>query len=229
MPFDNEIASKTPGQALLDVPVAKLIEMTAKAIANAQYELDASAVRAATLMSETRIDFRDAEGAVTPRSLLELGFIPTFYHFSETEMEFKVTITTKVESGIELGVEAGGSFENQAVMFAATVSFDLHHKYGFEMTATSTVRTKMVAVPAPQIFMQALRDNAGSGGSLGAGDLDDGGGTAPAPSPTPPANGGTGNGGTGNGGTGNGGTGDGGGGGNDGGGGGQNGGDGGTA
>jgi hypothetical protein len=73
MPFDNEIASKSPGQALLDVPVPKLIEMTAKAIANAQYELDASAVRAATLMSETTIDFRDAEGNVTPKSLLELG------------------------------------------------------------------------------------------------------------------------------------------------------------
>jgi hypothetical protein len=74
-------------------------------------------------------------------------------------------------------------------MFAATVNFDLHHKYGFETTASSTVRTKMIAVPAPQSFLQALRDNAGSGGTIGAGDLggqtpalpSHGGGTTPVP------------------------------------------------
>lgn len=177
MTFDNEIASKTPGQALLDVPVPKLIEMTAKAIANAQFELDASAVRAATLMSETRIDFRDAEGNVTAKSLLELGFVPSFYHFTETEMEFRVTLTTKVESGIDLGVEAGGSFQNQAVMVGATVNFDLHHKYGFEMTAASVIKTKLVAVPPPQAFLAAIRDNAAAGGSLAQPD--------PAPDPVP--------------------------------------------
>lgn len=186
MNFDNEIAGRTPGQALMDVPIPKMIELMGKAIANAQYELDASSVRAATLMSETRIDFRGADGQVQPRSLLELGFSPNFYHFSETDMEFKVTITTRVESGIDFGVEAGigrgGGENNQALMFGATLNFDLHHKYGFEMTASSTIKTRMVAIPPPQAFLKAIQDHAGSGGTLGSGDLaeepggDDGGG-----------------------------------------------------
>ena len=169
--FDNGIASKTPGQALMDVPIPKMIEMMGKAIANAQYELDASSVRAATLMSETRLDFADAEGKVEPRSLLELGFSPTFYHFSETTMEFKVTITTRVESGFELGVGAEFEMGNEAMMFGATVNFELHHKFGFEMTASSTINTKMIAVPPPQTFVKAIMDHAGSGGTIGAGNL----------------------------------------------------------
>lgn len=180
MNFDNEIAGKSPGQVLMDVPIPKMIEMVGKGIAHAQYELDASAIRAATLMSETKVDFRDANGNVTPKSLLELGFTPAFYHFSETEMEFKVTITTKVEAGIDLGV--GGNLNsgtNQSLMFGATINFDLHHKYNFDTTASSTIKTRMVAIPAPQTFIQAILDHANSGGTISAGE--DSGGSLAAP------------------------------------------------
>lgn len=175
MTFDNKVASMTPGQALMDVPIPKLIEYTAKSIAAAQFELDASAVRAATLLSETKIDFRDAEGKSTQKSLLELGFTPSFYHFEETEMEFKVSITVKVESSIDFGIEGeiDGESGNQAFAYGASMSLDVHHKYGFDMNASSTVRTVMKAVPPPQIFIAALQDHAASGGSIEASDIPD--------------------------------------------------------
>ncbi len=180
MTFDNQVASMTPGQALLDVPIAKLIENTAKAIAAAQYELDASAVRAATLLSETRVGFRDENGDTRERSLLELGFTPSFYHFSETEMEFRVTISVKVESGIDFGVSGEIGGRSQSMSFGATLSLDVHHKYGFDMEAASTVRTVMKAVPPPQIFIGALQTHAGQGGTLVAPENgDDGGGETP--------------------------------------------------
>ena len=119
MNFDNEVAGMTPGQALMDVPIPKLIENTAKAIASAQYELDATSVRAATLLSETQVTFNDAQGVPRDRSLLELGFIPQFYHFTETEMEFKVTISVRVESGIDIGGELeAGTQEISSFFFA---------------------------------------------------------------------------------------------------------------
>jgi hypothetical protein len=173
MTFDNEVASMTPGQALIDVPIPKLIENTAKAIASAQFELDASAVRAATLLSETRVAFLDENGESKERSLLELGFTPSFYHFSETEMEFKVEISVKVESGIDFSI--GGEISNegsgQAVTYGASMSLDLHHKYGFDMTACSTVKTTMKAVPAPQTFINAIKVHAASGGTIAAGEM----------------------------------------------------------
>lgn len=167
MNFDNQVAQMTPGQALMDVPIPKLIENTAKAIASAQYELDSSSVRAATLLSETRITFNDADGTSRERTLLELGFIPQFYHFTETEMEFKVTISVRVESGIDFGLEAGLGTEESAglpVAFAGTISFDLHHKYEFDMEAVSRIKTTMRSIPPPQAFLEALRQHASSGG-----------------------------------------------------------------
>ncbi|MFQ3248985.1 MAG: hypothetical protein ACI9O6_000789 [Glaciecola sp.] len=179
MNFDNQVAQMTPGQALMDVPIPKLIENTAKAIASAQYELDSSSVRAATLLSETRITFNDADGTSRERTLLELGFIPQFYHFTETEMEFKVTISVRVESGIDFGLEAGLGTEESAglpVAFAGTISFDLHHKYEFDMEAVSRIKTTMRSIPPPQAFLEALRQHASSGG-----------GSIEAPEPPEPA------------------------------------------
>lgn len=173
MTFDNKVASMTPGQALMDVPIPKLIEYTAKSIAAAQFELDASAVRAATLLSETKIDFRDAEGKSTQKSLLELGFTPSFYHFEETEMEFKVSITVKVESSIDFGIEGEIDGGNQAFAYGASMSLDVHHKYGFDMNASSTVRTVMKAIAPPQTFIAALQDHAASGGTITASELPD--------------------------------------------------------
>jgi hypothetical protein len=111
--------------------------------------------------------------------LLELGFIPQFYHFTETEMEFKVTISVRVESGIDFGLEAGLGTEESAglpVAFAGTISFDLHHKYEFDMEAVSRIKTTMRSIPPPQAFLEALRQHASSGG-----------GSIEAPEPPEPA------------------------------------------
>ena len=191
MNFDNQVAGMTPGQIMQDLPIPDLIEKTAKAIASAQYELDATSVKAATLLSETYVAFNDQEGTPKERSLLELGFIPQFYHFSETEMEFKVTISVRVESGIDLGVELGaGTTEGSSlpVAFAGTISFDLHHKYEFDMEAVTRIKTTMRSVPPPQAFLDAIRvHSASGGGTLSASpsqplvtDTD-----APTPEPTP--------------------------------------------
>lgn len=194
MNFDNQVARMTPGQALMDVPIPKLIENTAKAIASAQYELDATSVRAATLLSETRVVFNDADGTARERTLLELGFVPQFYHFTETEMEFKVTISVRVESGMDFGLEAGiGTTESAGlpVAFAGTVSFDLHHKYEFDMEAVSRINTKMRSVPPPQAFLDAIRQHAASGGGTieappGPAPAPDTDSDTPTPEPTPP-------------------------------------------
>lgn len=189
MNFDNQVAQMTPGQALMDVPIPKLIENTAKAIASAQYELDSSSVRAATLLSESRVTFNDADGTSRERTLLELGFIPQFYHFSETEMEFKVTISVRVESGIDFGLEAGIGTEESAglpVAFAGTISFDLHHKYEFDMEAVSRIKTTMRSIPPPQAFLEALRQHSASGGgTIEAPEAPEPEGDEPTPEPAP--------------------------------------------
>lgn len=222
--LDNRVMHMTPGEALLEVPVGDFIQRLGIGIAEAQLRLDQMAVRVAAMLSDARVEFRDAQGKTSSKSLLELGFTPTFYHFSETELEVRMTISIKVEESFKFGLSANvgndpasiaqasnnaaagaaaagasgnGSNNNaapapqaapaggdrRAVAFGAAINVEYHRKYGFEMSGSSMVRTKMIAVPPPGPFLEALREQARFGGTLAAGNA---AGPAPAPAPAAP-------------------------------------------
>lgn len=197
--LDNRILHMTPGEALMDVPVHELIQRLGIGIAEAQLRLDQSAVRVAALLSDTRVDFTDADGKQSQKTLLELGFMPTFYHFTETELEVRMSISIKVEEdfGFELGgnVGSGGEPKNRATVFGASLNVEYHRKYGFESSASSVVRTKMISTPPPAAFLEALKAQARAGGKVAEGGGGGGGGGGgsgnpepepePAPSPAP--------------------------------------------
>jgi len=216
--LDNRVMHMTPGEALLEVPVGDFIQRLGIGIAEAQLRLDQMAVRVAAMLSDARVEFRDAQGKTSSKSLLELGFTPTFYHFSETELEVRMTISIKVEESFKFGLSAnvgndagsiaqasnnaaagaaaagaGGNAnanaapqaapaggDRRAVAFGAAINVEYHRKYGFEMSGSSMVRTKMIAVPAPGPFLEALREQARFGGTIAAPSE-----PAPAPAPAP--------------------------------------------
>ena len=178
--FTDRINSMPVGSKLLEAPIPLLIESLAKSIAKAQFELDSTGVRIGALLGDTKIDLKDAEGRDIQKSLLDMGFIPTFYHFSETEIEVKMTISMQVEEsfGIEGEGNVGsreGSANNLPVAFGATINVDYHSRFGFDSEGSSRVLTKLVARPAPTAFLDSLRDHVmGSDNSA-----------APAPAPAP--------------------------------------------
>jgi hypothetical protein len=221
--LDNRVMNMTPGEALMEVPVGDFIQKLGVGIAEAQLRLDQTAVRVAAMLSDARVEFRDAQGKTSTKSLLELGFTPTFYHFSETELEVRMTISIKVEESFKFGLSAnvgndaasiaqagsnaaagnaaaGGNGnapapapapapasggDRRAVAFGAAINVEYHRKYGFEMSGSSMVRTKMIAVPAPAPFLEALREQARYGGTIAAGNAGGPGPAAPAPAPAP--------------------------------------------
>jgi len=220
VPLDNQVLNMTPGEALLDVPMGDIIERMGRAIAEAQVHLDQMSIRIAALLGDTRVDMRTADGNIVSRSLLELGFTPSFYHFTETTIEIKVTLSIRVDedftvrAGASFGTEtrstsgtgatgaaAGGAprpagpsgaggpspaaplgsatqgagnigsifgagaaapgTEQRASVFGLTVNVEYHRRYGFDTTASSTVTTKMISVPPPAVFMDAIRQSFG--------------------------------------------------------------------
>jgi hypothetical protein len=221
--LDNRVMHMTPGEALMEVPVGDFIQRLGMGIAEAQLRLDQMAVRVAAMLSDARVELRDAQGKTASKSLLELGFTPTFYHFSETELEVRMTISIKVEESFKFGLSAnvgndaasiaqagnnaaagnaaaGGSGaggnapppasppapaggDRRAVAFGAAINVEYHRKYGFEMSGSSMVRTKMIAVPPPGPFLEALREQARFGGTIAVGNA---AGPAPAPAPAAP-------------------------------------------
>jgi len=169
--LDNKVLDMTPGEALLEAPIGELIQRVASSIAEAQLKLDQIGVRVASLLSEAKVTFNKADGTPVEKSLLELGFMPTFYAFTETDIEIKLTIQLKVDEDFTIkgsatagstatgeGVEAA----KRIVPFGITISADYHRKYGFDMSGSSSVKTKLLSVPPPSVFLETIKDHARS-------------------------------------------------------------------
>src|SRR5829696_1894983 len=96
-----DLEEMTPGQILADTNVATFIESLALGIAHAQRELDRNSLETAVAIASERPEFSD-------RSLLDLGFSPTFYHFQYADVEVSLQITMRVErqTSVRVGVSA---------------------------------------------------------------------------------------------------------------------------
>lgn len=212
MPLDNRVLNMTPGEALLDVPMADIIERMGRAIAQAQLALDQASIQTAVELGDARLTLHNSAGAEITRSLLELGFLPTFYQFVETTIDITVSLSIRVGETVHLGATAtvsntqtsgtgatgtstsllpgptgptgpapvgnlptgaapigtqilsAAQSQQTATMFGLTVTADYTRRYDFDTSASSKVSTKMLAVPAPPAFLQALRENFGIGG-----------------------------------------------------------------
>ena len=85
-----DLEEMTPGQRLADTNVATFIENLGLGIARAQRALDENSLNTAVEMATTRPEFSN-------RSLLDLGFSPTFYHYQHADLEVSMQMTLRVE------------------------------------------------------------------------------------------------------------------------------------
>ncbi len=118
-----DLEEMTPGQILADTNVATFIESLALGIARAQRELDRNSLETAVAIASERPEFSD-------RSLLELGFSPTFYHFQYADVEVSLQITMRVERSTSVSVGLSADFSHSTSSTAQGTG-----------TATITVRT----------------------------------------------------------------------------------------
>lgn len=134
-------------RTLLNAPLPELIERLGVSIAHAQTALDKSSLAIAEALGTTMVEI-DSQ----PRSLLELGFIPSFYAFTEATIEAKLAFT--VTESTEIGVSAGVDF--QVGLFAASVDATYSRKYGFEASGSSSIATRLVSLPPPTPLLELL-------------------------------------------------------------------------
>jgi hypothetical protein len=130
------------------VSVAEMVKELGVAIAEAQYQMDQTAIRIAMLLGEGEIDI-----AGQKHNLLELGFTPTFYQLTEATVETKVSLTAtrSEEFGGEAQLAGGCAF------FAASVSASYSQKYSYTATGSSSITAKFVSVPPPALLTDAIR------------------------------------------------------------------------
>jgi hypothetical protein len=142
-----------------DVPFDDLIYLMAEGVAEAQTKLDLTTAEVLQTLAETEVDVVpritrriEEDGAVTTespppesRSLLELGFEPTRYQFSEATVEvgFDLSVTEESERETETESEYGFGLR------AGTYETKEFRKFGRELESNATVTARLEPVPVP--------------------------------------------------------------------------------
>jgi hypothetical protein len=137
-------------------PLPQLVEGMGKAIAEAQLALDKRSIEIARLLADPIEVFPGRDGKPPEkRSMLELGFTPTFYHFTETAIKARVAFSSS--QTVEYSI--GGSFGAQFYVFTASVNASYSNKYSFTAEGSSEISTRIVSLPAPAPLTQLINAN----------------------------------------------------------------------
>ncbi|MBM3679008.1 MAG: hypothetical protein FJW96_14195 [Actinobacteria bacterium] len=183
------------GQELLDVPFPEMVFKLANAIAMGQRRLDRASLDTAKALAKAKVQVipeifeliepgtvKDVGGVpvtgvkVTSTAgdpakytLLQAGLTPTFYQFTESLIEVKISISqrTEVSSELEMGAEFETSVETEAEAhagfflfggsakvktsstFSSHVNYTSAAKYSYQAEGSSLLRTPLKPVPPP--------------------------------------------------------------------------------
>jgi hypothetical protein len=188
------------GQDLLDVPFPQMVLSLAQAIAKGQTALDLASLGTLKALAKTKFDYipeitevltphpitaggitvTGVDVSVEPQrsfkmTLLQAGMVPTFYQFTESIIEVKISLSSKVDTSIdvdsgfefdtsvstELGFGGGllGLFGGPSGKISSTTSFSSHvnittsTKYSYSAEGSSLLRTTLKPVPPPSRIM----------------------------------------------------------------------------
>ncbi len=129
---------------LSNAPLPEIVKSLGLSVGEAQRALDMNSIEQLRLMADRK------NGVTIPpesenRSLLELGMIPSFYHFTEATIEARVAFS--MSQSQEISVSAGVDVTYMVV--TASVSASYTNRYSFEASGSSVISTKLVSVPPP--------------------------------------------------------------------------------
>jgi hypothetical protein len=171
------------GQDLLDVPFPQMVQNLAFAIARGQLALDRTSLATARALAQERVtviselsevivpdpyDVNLPDGSTvrvtgarvqfdqsrpTSMTLLQAGLFPTFYQFTESVIEVKMSISQKTSSSSELeagaSLEVSGGFFGVSVAFASHVNYKHSQTFSYSAEGSSLLRTTLKPVPPP--------------------------------------------------------------------------------
>jgi Bacterial Ig-like domain (group 2) len=144
-------AISTITQTLTNSPLPLLIEKLGLAIANAQSALDRNSIKMLNELSQTPVRIQDKD-----YNLLNLGFIPTFYAFTEASIEAKMEFSMSESTSFEVG----GKVSVDTKVVAVSVSASYARKFEQSAEGSSSIAARLVSLPPPERFLQIIQENA---------------------------------------------------------------------
>lgn len=163
------------GRELAEVPFGDLIRGLAEGIAQGQRALDLASVRTLAELASTTVSvIPEVTEVLTPEPIsvalpgqppvqvtgarmtatpsapvsmtaLQAGISPSFYQFTEADLEVKVSLEVREA---QTSTESGGQAPT-TILFASHVNFRSQAKYSYAADASSVVTAKIRPVPPP--------------------------------------------------------------------------------
>jgi len=152
----DETDATLSSEAEVRIPVTELIRKLGLAVAHAQLELTKIGVEIGELLASAQVTFPDENGQSVTRSLLELGFLPSFYEIGETEIDVALTLGLAAH-----GEDGDANSADETELFGVVLSPAYHRKYDFDAAGASRLRARLVNVPPPAEYVAALRGGDG--------------------------------------------------------------------
>ncbi|WP_028671782.1 hypothetical protein [Saccharospirillum impatiens] len=139
-------------RSLMSAPLPQIIEKLGVAIAQAQLALDKNSIEIAQSLAESEVEIGD-----TTYNLLSLGFVPSFYAFTEATVEAKLSfsMTESTETSVNVGVQVGVQYG--VFMAAASVDVGYARKFSVSAEGMSSIAARLVSLPAPETFLLLLK------------------------------------------------------------------------
>jgi hypothetical protein len=132
--------------------LGSLVESLGVAIANAQFAMDQNALAILEKMAAEEVTL----GGPKPvkRTLLDLGFSPSFYHITEASVEARIAFssTQSEEKSASASLRAGSAFS----MVCAQVNASYTNKYSFHAEGSSSISARFVSIPPPAELKEIL-------------------------------------------------------------------------
>ncbi len=138
---------------LENAPLPSLIKSLGEAIAETQLEMDKKSIAIFQLMADPE-NGMSVPGRTAPMTLIELGFTPTFYHFTESNFEARVAFSAMESTEWSVGAQIGAQIKFVSIAISASYT----QKYSFESQGSSSVKAKIVSVPAPAVLNDVINE-----------------------------------------------------------------------
>jgi hypothetical protein len=145
---------------ITNAPLPQMIEKMGLSIAQAQKALDMNSIAMLAELAESSVTVGDKD-----TNLLMLGFVPSFYAFTEASFEAKLDFTIAESETFSIGGSVGVEIpvgeedsSGKRGLFAASVNASYSRKFDQQASGSSSMACRMVSLPPPDRLLQFLKE-----------------------------------------------------------------------
>ena len=147
-------AIETITSTLTNSPLSSMIENMGISIATAQAALDGNSIEMLKKLASSTVEIGGNQV-----SLLNLGFVPSFYAFTEASFDAKMDFSMSESTSFDVNGEV--SVQTQVV--STTVSAGYARKFDQSASASSSIAARMVSLPPPENLVTLLKNLSSEG------------------------------------------------------------------